>query len=340
MTVDKKLRYVGRRAISKYGCSGCHDVPGFEDAKPIGTGLADWARKTPDKLAFEQIVEYMKHGHGPPGALVHATHPVADVSDKRIEEADEGAYGHTHIDLENLLPTPATSWRSCWATSARASSGRSSASRAATTTRRRENKGYNERLRMPQVHGARRCQARGDHHLRAGPGRRAARFAIRLPRRPAPQRDRPRQGGHREVQLHGLPHAGDGSLEAGLRAGRIPVAGQCGRLSVPDAALFARAGEGLRSDRHPRPAPRDDHRHAGRRRAGRPLRLDEDGAPLDPEDTATKAFYSFVLWDNVLDQRRNLVVGLAELARARVGRAEEVRRRWAASWRGWRIRWW
>ncbi|MEX0586309.1 MAG: c-type cytochrome, partial [Pirellulales bacterium] len=35
----KMLRYVGRRAISKYGCFGCHDIPGFEDAKPIGTGL-------------------------------------------------------------------------------------------------------------------------------------------------------------------------------------------------------------------------------------------------------------------------------------------------------------
>ena len=69
MTTEKKLRYVGRRSISKYGCSGCHDIPNFEDVKPIGTGLADWARKTPDKLAFEQIVEYMKHGHGKPGAL-------------------------------------------------------------------------------------------------------------------------------------------------------------------------------------------------------------------------------------------------------------------------------
>ncbi len=64
MTPEKKLRYVGRRTITKYGCSGCHDIPNFEDVKPIGTGLADWARKTADKLAFEQIVEYMKH-HGP-----------------------------------------------------------------------------------------------------------------------------------------------------------------------------------------------------------------------------------------------------------------------------------
>jgi cbb3-type cytochrome oxidase cytochrome c subunit len=61
---QRKLLYVGRRAISKYGCFGCHDMPGFEDAKPIGTGLADWGRKEVDKLAFEQIAHYHGGGHG------------------------------------------------------------------------------------------------------------------------------------------------------------------------------------------------------------------------------------------------------------------------------------
>src|SRR6202011_674893 len=51
---------------SKYGCSGCHDIPGYEDVKPIGTGLADWGRKSADKLAFEQITQYILHGHGAP----------------------------------------------------------------------------------------------------------------------------------------------------------------------------------------------------------------------------------------------------------------------------------
>ncbi|MBX7074864.1 MAG: c-type cytochrome [Pirellulales bacterium] len=70
MSTEKKLEYIGRRAISKYGCFGCHDIPGYETAKPIGTGLADWGRKEPDKLAFEQIggfIEHIKHhgtGHG------------------------------------------------------------------------------------------------------------------------------------------------------------------------------------------------------------------------------------------------------------------------------------
>ena len=64
ITTEKKLIYVGRRIISTYGCFGCHDVPGFEEAKPIGTALADWGRKDPEKLAFEHIVEYLEqHEH-------------------------------------------------------------------------------------------------------------------------------------------------------------------------------------------------------------------------------------------------------------------------------------
>src|SRR5262249_50215410 len=57
------LRYVGRRSISRYGCYGCHDIPGFEKARPIGTGLQDWGRKDPTKLALEHIEEYLHH-HG------------------------------------------------------------------------------------------------------------------------------------------------------------------------------------------------------------------------------------------------------------------------------------
>lgn len=57
------LMYIGRKSIGKYGCYGCHDIPGFEDAKTIGTGLADWGRKDPAKLAFEHIAQYL-HGHG------------------------------------------------------------------------------------------------------------------------------------------------------------------------------------------------------------------------------------------------------------------------------------
>lgn len=75
ITEQKKLLYVGRKTIGRLGCAGCHDMPGFEEAKPIGTGLADWGRKETSKLAFEQILKYLEekeshleggggHGHG------------------------------------------------------------------------------------------------------------------------------------------------------------------------------------------------------------------------------------------------------------------------------------
>ena len=55
----RQLEYVGRRSISRYGCFGCHDIPGYEGAKPIGTPLASWGRKDPSQLAFENINEFL-----------------------------------------------------------------------------------------------------------------------------------------------------------------------------------------------------------------------------------------------------------------------------------------
>jgi cytochrome c551/c552 len=59
----QKLIYIGRKTVSRYGCYGCHDIPGFEDAGPIGMALQDWGRKDTSKLAPEHIEEYLHH-HG------------------------------------------------------------------------------------------------------------------------------------------------------------------------------------------------------------------------------------------------------------------------------------
>jgi cbb3-type cytochrome oxidase cytochrome c subunit len=53
VTEEKLKWYIGRKAINRLGCFGCHDVPGFETAKPIGTALNDWGKKDPERLAFE-----------------------------------------------------------------------------------------------------------------------------------------------------------------------------------------------------------------------------------------------------------------------------------------------
>jgi len=61
--VEKQLEYVARRSLSRYGCFGCHDIPGFETAKPIGTPLANWGRKDTSQLAFENIGQFLAtHG--------------------------------------------------------------------------------------------------------------------------------------------------------------------------------------------------------------------------------------------------------------------------------------
>jgi cytochrome c2 len=56
---------LGRRAIAKRGCAGCHDIAGFESAPPIGPALGDWGRKPESLLAFERIDEFVKE---PPSA--------------------------------------------------------------------------------------------------------------------------------------------------------------------------------------------------------------------------------------------------------------------------------
>jgi cbb3-type cytochrome oxidase cytochrome c subunit len=56
---DEKLMYLGEKTISRLGCFGCHTIPGFETAKPIGTPLNGWGIKSPAKLDYAHIAEYL-----------------------------------------------------------------------------------------------------------------------------------------------------------------------------------------------------------------------------------------------------------------------------------------
>jgi mono/diheme cytochrome c family protein len=57
----KKLKwYIGKKSIGRLGCYACHNVPGFETAKPIGTALNDWGAKDPNRLAFEEADVWVK----------------------------------------------------------------------------------------------------------------------------------------------------------------------------------------------------------------------------------------------------------------------------------------
>ena len=51
--------FLGEKTIGRLGCFGCHTIPGFENAKPIGTPLNDWGIKSPAKLDYGHIAEYL-----------------------------------------------------------------------------------------------------------------------------------------------------------------------------------------------------------------------------------------------------------------------------------------
>jgi mono/diheme cytochrome c family protein len=60
VTQDALMWYVGKKAIGRQGCYGCHDISGFETAKLIGTGLNDWGKKDGERLAFEDAETFVK----------------------------------------------------------------------------------------------------------------------------------------------------------------------------------------------------------------------------------------------------------------------------------------
>lgn len=52
MNQSEKLHYAGEKLIRLYGCYGCHNIPGFEQEKPIGTELTEEGSKSVEKLDF------------------------------------------------------------------------------------------------------------------------------------------------------------------------------------------------------------------------------------------------------------------------------------------------
>ena len=55
MDDDARDRYLGEETIQKYGCWGCHDVEGFEKAKPIGVELTEEGSKPIHQFDFGHV---------------------------------------------------------------------------------------------------------------------------------------------------------------------------------------------------------------------------------------------------------------------------------------------
>lgn len=55
MSDHERLVYLGEQSIAKYGCYGCHDIPGFESFKPIGTELTAEGSKPVHQFDFGHV---------------------------------------------------------------------------------------------------------------------------------------------------------------------------------------------------------------------------------------------------------------------------------------------
>jgi cbb3-type cytochrome oxidase cytochrome c subunit len=75
---EKRLHELGRLAIAKRGCFGCHEIAGFEQSPRIGPALGDWGRKPTSQLAFEKIDEFV--------AGRKADYPLDDINFEALRE--------------------------------------------------------------------------------------------------------------------------------------------------------------------------------------------------------------------------------------------------------------
>ena len=63
MSEQEKLIFAGESLIRRYGCFGCHDIGGFENAQKIGVDLSDWGSKMVSRLDFGYIdIEHTRRG--------------------------------------------------------------------------------------------------------------------------------------------------------------------------------------------------------------------------------------------------------------------------------------
>ena len=173
----KLLDYVGKKTIAKLSCAGCHDIPGFEDSKAAGAALADWGRKESSKIAFEQVSKFvmtqLAHGHGGhAGAAGHDAHDAP--TDHALGAAGDGhGSGHdgngepkpadgldsdlayasadeAHVSPESVDPNTGFFLEKLLAHEREGFLWQKLRAPRSYDYKKAENKGYNERYRMPQ----------------------------------------------------------------------------------------------------------------------------------------------------------------------------------------------
>ncbi len=314
---EKLKTFVARRTISKYGCYGCHDIPGFEEAKPIGAALAEWGRKDSSKLAFENIHAFLE-GSG------HPHRELTDASDEGDTAHGDTAHGDAahgddaaHASHGHLNPADFDSDTSYYVQALNGHSRdgfiwqklRQPRSYDYKTTR---NKGYNERLRMPKFPFTKEQREA------------VITFVLGLVNEPPAEKyvyqpDVRQQAiveGRQVLERFNCAGCHTLSME------QWQVAFEEGMFDSPSevsdypflAPHFSRseiAESKVKDDRgmyhtalHGHPVMSEE--------TGLPERVDEDGLPLEADDDESDPYYLFKLWKDTLINGEPWLVGLQD----------------------------
>jgi len=299
--IAKLQKYVAQRSISKHGCFGCHDIPGFEGAKPIGTTLADWGRKETSKLAFENIHKFLE-GPGNPNANTHEAHGQHDehVAHGHLDPSDFDPDTSYYIQSLNSHERDGFIWQKL----------RMPRSYDYKTTR---NKGYNERLRMPKF------------PLTAEQREAIITFVLGLVSEPPAEKlvyqPDPRQkaivegrqvlekfncAGCHVLQMEQWDLAfEEGTFDSQSVVTDYPFLAK--HFSDPEiaASLKKDSRDMLSATLHGMTALSEE--------TGLPQRVDEDGLPIEPDDDESDPYYLFTLWEDGLVEGNPWLRGVQDL---------------------------
>ncbi len=329
------LHYVGKKTLAKLACASCHDIPGFEDAKAAGAALADWGRKDPSKIAFEQVSHFVMHqlagahgngghGHGDGHHGAGAAHASGHGGDGAAEKAAAGtapldeplapdlAYTTTtpeHVSPESVDPNTGYFLEKLLAHEREGFLWQKLRAPRSYDYKKAENKNYNERYRMPKF-------PFNDEQREA-----VMTFVLGLVAEPpAPQfiyQPSPRE----ESRLAGLKVAEQYNCGGchSLQMDRWDIRYKPGSLGdAPAVADYPFLSPHFTEQDVARSLATD---RQGRRRAtihgmpvldpvtGKPQLVDEDGIPIEPGDTEASPHQPVMLWHDTLIDGEPRIVG-------------------------------
>ena len=289
-------QFVARRTISKYGCFGCHDIPGFELERTIGTALADWGRKESSRLAFENIHKFLEGPGHPLGEEArHEAH-----GGHGLDPGDFDDHASYYIQALNSHARDGFIWQKL----------RMPRSYDYKTTK---NKGFNELLRMPKFPLS---EAQREAVITFVLGLVNESPAEKFVYHPTPEREALIEG---RAVLERFNCAGCHTLE--MEQWRIAF--EEGLFGSPSEVVdypfldkhFSRneIAESLVTDQRGKYHATLHGQTVMSEEDVAPQRFDEDGLPLEPDDDESDPYYRFTLWRDALVQGESWPVGLQDL---------------------------